>query len=188
MSFKRRKLPWAPADPVAAGRGGAIQNAAERRTAPDGRERAAEASGPKSLDTKPREAEERAELPMPRAPAAEVAVSDRPEGGVKRSRPEAPCAAEAAEAVAEHAERAGYAAAAASERAAVWEFRVKDGFKAFDATCQGLVESLYQAFLAGGDRLGHVPFGKQTILVDFIDMKQRLEGGARERQVRRAWR
>ncbi|CAK9102527.1 unnamed protein product [Durusdinium trenchii] len=115
-------------------------------------------------------------------------VSDRPEGGVKRSRPEAPCAAEAAEAVAEHAERAGYAAAAASERAAVWEFRVKDGFKAFDATCQGLVESLYQAFLAGGDRLGHVPFGKQTILVDFIDMKQRLEGGARERQVRRAWR
>ena len=24
MSFKRRKLPWAPADPVAAGRGGVV--------------------------------------------------------------------------------------------------------------------------------------------------------------------
>eukprot|EP00435_Cladocopium_sp_Y103_P010814 s1918_g2.t2 len=58
--------------------------------------------------------------------------------------------------------------AAESQAAVVWEFSVKDGFKAFDKECQELVETLHRAFLAGGDRVGH-------------DMKQRLEGGARER-------
>eukprot|EP00434_Breviolum_minutum_P014399 symbB.v1.2.012696.t1/scaffold812.1/size160323/4 len=68
---------------------------------------------------------------------------------------------------------------------AVWEFSVKDGFKAFDKDSQDLVETLHQAFLAGGERLGHIPMGKQTILVDFVEMKQRMEGGMRERTVRR---
>ncbi|CAE7825796.1 KTR2 [Symbiodinium sp. CCMP2592] len=67
----------------------------------------------------------------------------------------------------------------------VWEFSVKDGFKAFGKESQDVVEALHQAFLAGGDRLGRVPMGKHTILVDFVDMKQRMEGGSRERCVRR---
>eukprot|EP00439_Symbiodinium_sp_Y106_P049110 s1203_g6.t1 len=50
----------------------------------------------------------------------------------------------------------------------VWEFSVKDGFKAFDKESQDVVEALHQAFLAGGDRLGRVPMGKHTILVDFV--------------------
>ncbi|CAL1156689.1 unnamed protein product [Cladocopium goreaui] len=59
--------------------------------------------------------------------------------------------------------------AAGSRAAVVWEFSVKDGFKAFDKECQELVETLHRAFLAGGNRVGHVPMGKQTILVDFIE-------------------
>ncbi|CAJ1398085.1 unnamed protein product [Effrenium voratum] len=69
---------------------------------------------------------------------------------------------------------------------ALWEFGVRDGFKAFDKECQEVVEDLYQAFLAGGERLGKVPMGKLTVFVDFIDMKQRVgHAGARERPVRR---
>lgn len=72
-----------------------------------------------------------------------------------------------------------------------WEFSVKDGFKAFEEDCQEPLEAQYQAFLTGGEALGRVePKGGAgaglVILVDFKTMKQRVEGSARERTVRRS--
>merc|ERR1719330_900309 len=79
------------------------------------------------------------------------------------------------------------AAAPAAAGQVVWEFSVRDGFKAFDGGCQEEVERLYQAYRAGTrPAVGRLVTAQGILLVDFAVMRQQMEGSARKRDVRRS--
>eukprot|EP00927_Polykrikos_kofoidii_P010036 TRINITY_DN14234_c2_g1_i1.p1 TRINITY_DN14234_c2_g1~~TRINITY_DN14234_c2_g1_i1.p1 ORF type:complete len:429 (+),score=61.41 TRINITY_DN14234_c2_g1_i1:66-1352(+) len=67
----------------------------------------------------------------------------------------------------------------------VWEFSVRDGFKPFDKAVGILAEKHYQAFLSGGPSSAKVPSGGITLVLDYKAMRQKVEGSARLREVRR---
>mmetsp|Transcript_920 Transcript_920/g.1821 ORF Transcript_920/g.1821 Transcript_920/m.1821 type:complete len:502 (-) Transcript_920:26-1531(-) len=69
---------------------------------------------------------------------------------------------------------------------AVWEFGVQGGYKPFDDNCQAPLEVQFAAFYAGtGPAQGKVVSRGNTIIVDFQQMTQHVEGSDRIRDVRR---
>lgn len=68
-----------------------------------------------------------------------------------------------------------------------WEFSIKDGWKAFDSKCQDPLEEQWKAFKSKGEpAVGTIKSRDMTILVDFKNMTQSVEGGTgRARKVQR---
>eukprot|EP00929_Paragymnodinium_shiwhaense_P091985 TRINITY_DN5186_c0_g3_i1.p1 TRINITY_DN5186_c0_g3~~TRINITY_DN5186_c0_g3_i1.p1 ORF type:complete len:375 (+),score=118.76 TRINITY_DN5186_c0_g3_i1:82-1206(+) len=74
-------------------------------------------------------------------------------------------------------------------QAVVWEFSVKDGFKAFEKVHQAAVEGGYKLFKAGSgpDKIKVAIGGSNVVIMDFVAMRQSLQGSAtgRSRELRR---
>eukprot|EP00930_Biecheleria_cincta_P056281 TRINITY_DN42428_c0_g1_i1.p1 TRINITY_DN42428_c0_g1~~TRINITY_DN42428_c0_g1_i1.p1 ORF type:complete len:492 (+),score=68.15 TRINITY_DN42428_c0_g1_i1:49-1476(+) len=69
----------------------------------------------------------------------------------------------------------------------IWEFSVRAGYERFDADCQDMVEAQYQVFVAtsGEKHRAQIPVRGRTLVVDFKQMTQWIEGNDRIREVRR---
>uniref|UniRef100_A0A7S4VKG7 WWE domain-containing protein n=1 Tax=Alexandrium monilatum TaxID=311494 RepID=A0A7S4VKG7_9DINO len=67
-----------------------------------------------------------------------------------------------------------------------WQFEAGSGFQAYAADCQEHISSRYQAFLQDRSKSqATIRTGDTVLSIDFVKMTQRVEGGRRERRIRR---